>query len=506
MSTTQASPSPSLRSSFARTLRIPEDLVPAAATLCALIALRFVVAGLTPLSSDEAYYWLWSRHFSAGYLDHPPAIAWLIRLGTLFFGDTSFGVRFGTVLASALATLFVWRTAAVLGDERLGARAALFFNLTLMVGVEMLAATPDAPALLAASAFLYALVRVRSSGDGRWWLAVGVAGGVALLSKFTAFFLAGGVLLWLVADPQARRWFRSPWPYAGAALALLIDVPNLLWNATHGWATFAFQFARVDAGQFTFRFLLEFLAAQIGLCTPFIFILGAVGIAKTSRDASWRVIASLLWPGIAYFVVHSLHDRVQANWPSFLFPMFAVAAALAECDAVAGTANRFLRFSARATVPVAAVMLAFVYAQALFGVFPVGRSDPLSRLLAVGLEEVTAKVDAQATSLHAQGLITTDYASAAWFGFYSRSRVPVVAANEDERWTYAPEADRALLSSPLLYIAEMRYDRHAFLAAHFASVEPLGEIDRRRGNIVIARYALYRVAGLKGAPFGHVLP
>jgi 4-amino-4-deoxy-L-arabinose transferase-like glycosyltransferase len=504
MSASQAPASPTLRSRFARASQIPEDLVPAAAALCALVALRFAVAGLTPLSSDEAYYWLWSRHFSAGYLDHPPAIAWLIRLGTLFFGDTSFGVRFGTVLASALATLFVWRTAVVLGDERLGVRAALFFNLTLMVGVEMLAATPDAPALLAASAFLYALVRVKSSVDGRWWLAVGVAGGVALLSKFTAFFLAGGVLLWLVADPEARRWLRSPWPYAGAVLALIIDAPNLWWNATHGWATFAFQFARVDAGQFTLRFLLEFLAAQIGLCTPFIFVLGVVGIAKTSRNASWRVIAALLWPGIAYFIVHSLHDRVQANWPSFLFPMLAAAAALAERDAV--TANRFLRFSARAAVPVAAVLLALVYAQALFGIFPIGRSDPLSRLLAVGLGEVTDKVDAQATSFHARGLITTDYASAAWFGFYSRAHLPVVATNEDERWTYAPKADRALLSAPLLYIAEKRYDRHALLAAHFSSVEPLGEIDRRRGNVVIARYTLYRVAGLKGAPFGYVLP
>jgi 4-amino-4-deoxy-L-arabinose transferase-like glycosyltransferase len=61
-----------------------------------LIALRFVAAAVLPLSADEAYYWLWSRHLSAGYFDHPPAIAWCIRFGTLLFGDTSFGVRFVT--------------------------------------------------------------------------------------------------------------------------------------------------------------------------------------------------------------------------------------------------------------------------------------------------------------------------------------------------------------------------------------------------------------------------
>ena len=59
---------------------------------CCLV-LRAVLAALLPLSADEAYYWLWSRHLAAGYFDHPPAIAWLIRAGTSLFGDTPLGVR-----------------------------------------------------------------------------------------------------------------------------------------------------------------------------------------------------------------------------------------------------------------------------------------------------------------------------------------------------------------------------------------------------------------------------
>ena len=63
-----------------------------------LLLLRLVVAGMLPLSADEAYYWLWSRHLAAGYYDHPPAIAFLIRAGTALFGDTAFGVRLFAVL------------------------------------------------------------------------------------------------------------------------------------------------------------------------------------------------------------------------------------------------------------------------------------------------------------------------------------------------------------------------------------------------------------------------
>ena len=50
-----------------------------------------MAGALLPLSADEAYYWLWSRHLAAGYYDHPPAIAFVIRAGTLLFGDTPFG-------------------------------------------------------------------------------------------------------------------------------------------------------------------------------------------------------------------------------------------------------------------------------------------------------------------------------------------------------------------------------------------------------------------------------
>jgi 4-amino-4-deoxy-L-arabinose transferase-like glycosyltransferase len=478
-------------------------LRPYVAALALLIILRFVLAGVVPLSADEAYYWMWSRHLGPGYLDHPPAIAWMTRLGTLFFGDTSFGVRFGPVLASALATIFVVRAAEDLtGDLYLAALSALFFNLTLMVGVEMLAATPDAPALLASSALLWAVARLQATGNGRWWLAVGAIGGLALLSKFTAFFLAGGVFLWLIVERDARRWFASPWLYGGIVLALIVALPNLLWNAQHDFATYRFQFARVTEGHFTLRYLGEFLLAQLGLCSPFIFALGVTGIVRSARATGNRLLACLLAPAIAYFFIHALHDRVQANWPSFLFPMFAITAALAIRDAN----SAFLGFSRRAAIPVAAVMLALVYAQALFGIIPLGRADPLSRLLAVGFDGVVSKVGQASADVHAKGILVTDYESAAWFSFYNRTRTPIIDVLEPHRWGWATPADRALLGGPLVYVAEAKSDKNETLRALFRTVVPLGEVDRMRGRRVIARYRLYRVSQPTNETSGWMLP
>ena len=125
-----------------------------------------------PLSFDESYYWLWSKHLALGYYEHPALIALAIRAGTRIFGDTEFGVRFVPLTASLVASWAVWRSAAIwLSSERLGASACLLFNATLMVAAETMGATPDALLIAAASLLLWTVAKLDSTQDGRWWLA-----------------------------------------------------------------------------------------------------------------------------------------------------------------------------------------------------------------------------------------------------------------------------------------------------------------------------------------------
>ncbi|MBL6853982.1 MAG: glycosyltransferase family 39 protein [Alphaproteobacteria bacterium] len=477
------------------------------AAIAALTIVRLIAAAVLPLSADEAYYWLWSRHLAAGYYDHPPAIAWIIRAGTLAFGATPLGVRIGGIVLSVIATVLVWRTGAILlRDGNQGARAALFFNLTLMISVETLAATPDAPAVAAAAAVLFALAKVWETGRGIWWLGVGVAAGLSLLSKYTGFFLGAGIAIWLLLSTDARRWLLTPWPWLGAMLAAAIFAPNLVWNAQHGWTTFVFQFGRIASGSFTLRFLFEFLGSQLLLASPFLFALAALSLAFEARDRNSAIflLAAIVFPSALYFLIHSLHDRIQGNWPAFLYPALAVAAAegFARDDWKGWTAPVW-RVSRAAAVPVAAALLIAVYTQALFGVIPFGRSDPLARLLAVGMDDVAAGIDANAAKHHARALLTTDYATTAWLKFY-RPDAEVVHIGEDYRYPEAPAPSRALFASPALYVVELRLDKHALIARHFSHVTEIARIDRRRRGIPIAHYVLYEVAGPMGVPAGRM--
>ena len=109
-----------------------------ALTVVTLVLVRLVAAAWTPLTFDEAYYWIWSKHLALGYYDHPPGAALVIRLGTMIAGDTELGVRLISILLALPMSFAVFRTAEILfGGKRIAANATILLNVTLMAAVEI---------------------------------------------------------------------------------------------------------------------------------------------------------------------------------------------------------------------------------------------------------------------------------------------------------------------------------------------------------------------------------
>lgn len=459
----------------------------------ALIALRLAMAAILPLSADEAYYWLWSKHLAAGYYDHPPGIAFAIRAGTWALGDTALGVRLVGVLLSGLASWFIWRTARlILNDEMRAALAALLFNLTLMIGVELLAATPDSLSLTATSGFLFFLAKAEASGDGRWWLGAGVLGGLGLLAKYSGLFVGLGALLWLLAAPSGRRFLKTPWPWIGALLALLIFLPNLWWQEDHHWMTFAFQFGRISGGHLSLRYLLEFLGAELGLATPFIFILIIFGMVRAHHPGDPRfLLLALTAPALAYFLIHATHDRVQGNWPSFLFPMLAILAA-------DGFWHDRRKLVSRLAMPLAAFILLLAYLQAATGFLPL-KADPLSRLLGVGMRGAGQDLAAVKKQTGAAAVLASDYEMTSWLRFYA-PEIRLVAVDQPDRYLSAPHGSLNL--GPLLYVADRAPDKNVL--ANFRVARRLSDLVRTRRGHEISRYSVWYLKAPKTAMKGRM--
>src|SRR5688500_8263523 len=137
------------------------------ALVVAMMAVRLVVAGTIGLVPDEMYYWLWSKNLALSYFDHPPAVAYFIRLSTAVGGDGPLGLRWLAVVLSGLLSAGVYRLALrCYADRRLALAAAALLQATLFIGFGSIFVTPDTTLVLFWLLALLAAAEVQRTGRG----------------------------------------------------------------------------------------------------------------------------------------------------------------------------------------------------------------------------------------------------------------------------------------------------------------------------------------------------
>lgn len=477
--------------------------------ILALTILKVAVAANTPLAFDEALYWRYSRHLAPGYIDHPFINPLMIKAGVALFGDTPLGVRFFAVLSALPATWAVWRAAAELfRDEQLAANAAIYFNLTVTMLAGSIVATSDEPVVAASAFILLFAVKLYRTGGGIWWLALGAAFGLGLCSKYTTVFFTPGLAVWLAFAPGQRRWFLSPWPWAGIAIASVLFAPVLWWNAEHEWASFFYQSGRFEVRGWTFRYVLELLGDMALLLGPPVLVLAAIGAGRAlgRRDhdrAAVLLPLSLASPILIYFAVHALHQRVQGNWPEPAYPALTVIAAWTthRLAGEAGGGAKVARWAAASVVPFGLIAAMLIYTEAPFGWLPLGAKDPRARVLGVGWPAVAAELEGMRSRTGLREILTTDYPLASWTAFYLPEHGGVDQITQRVRWSAEPPVPAQRFERGALYICGAPCDRLGLVAARFSSVDFVGSIKRLNRRAVTATYSVYALRGPHGPVF-----
>ncbi len=465
-------------------------MLPFALALAALTALRLLVAAITPISPDEAYYWVWSQAPAPGYLDHPFMVALWIRLGTALCGDGALGIRLLAPFAAALGSVLILDAARRLGAGR-GYAAALLLNATLLFGAGGILMTPDTPLILFWIATLWAMARIVAGGSPWWWIMAGVAAGLALDSKYTAALLLAGIGLWLLLLPAGRRWLRDPRPWLGLVLALLLFLPVILWNADHHWASFLKQGGRT--GDFhparAAQFLGELVAGQLGLATPLVFVLCVLGVVAAARLAVMRrdpaagLLAALgLLPALV-FIQHALGDRVQANWPEVVYPAAVIAAAMLPVT------QRWLK----PALAVGFALTLVIYVQAIASPIPIGGvSDPTIRMLG-GWNRLSEAVAAQARQAGARFVAVDEYGLGSELALRLPAGLPVIA--DDPRWLLfnLQRLDGSLAPGETGLLVRTTRRHTPPDTTPWASITDIGELGRGRWGRIGETYRLYIV-------------
>ncbi|MCX5769407.1 MAG: glycosyltransferase family 39 protein, partial [Candidatus Hydrogenedentes bacterium] len=275
---------------------------------------------------DELYFIVCGNRPAWGYVDHPPFVPMLARLATDLMGVNLFALRFFPALVLGVCCVLTGWLARRLGSGRFGEfLAALSFVFT--------------PMFLRTGAFLnipcfeilfwlviaHLLVTLCRCDDARWWLAVGAVAGLALLNKHTTLFLGSGIAAGIILT-RRRKDLLTPWPYAGAAIAFLVFLPNLLWQIHHDWATLEFV-RNLNATEMQDTPRPLFVVGQFILMNVFNAVVWIAGLVFFLKSAPGRPYRILGWIYLTVFVI-MLTFKAKVYYLAPAYPMLLAGGAV----------------------------------------------------------------------------------------------------------------------------------------------------------------------------------
>lgn len=318
---------------------------------------------------DELQFLSDARHLDWGFVAYPPFTPFIERVAVSIFGLSLIGLRLFSVIAQAVVVAVSGLMARDLGGNRLAQIAT-----ALSVGLSGLPLFEATEFQYTSFSFLWWIlvcwftIQLLKTADPRWWIGIGTAIGMGLMTKYSLVFFVAGLLVGLALSP-ARRYFGSRWFWGGVLIALVIFSPNILWLVRHDFISYHFLQhihardvgeGRAD-GYWTLQLLLDANPVAIPLCL--------LGLIAFLRDSRYRMLAWMyIVPVLVFWVNKGRFYYVAEAYPV----MIAMGAAEAE-QWLAQRSPVFRR--ALAAVYFAGVLAAGALAAALL--VPIATSGPL---------------------------------------------------------------------------------------------------------------------------------
>ena len=269
---------------------------------------------------DEAYYFSWSEFLSSGYIDHPPAIAYIIKLSRIIF-DGNLRIRGLNLLLSFATLIFLYYSIKILNREYYGALIISALSPIFITGSVI--STPDTPLIFFISAYIYfSLKNLIDSIRISVSIISGIMLGLALLSKYTAFsiYISLLVLYFLFKN---RPHLRMHIVIIPLITSFVVYLPNLIYNINNGYQSYIFQLAHATSSP-SFepsKTFLPFLLSQIFIFSPFAMVIFISRLFKRDEDRKeikhFLVIISVV--PFLILIPLSLFKHIEPNWTALSF-------------------------------------------------------------------------------------------------------------------------------------------------------------------------------------------
>jgi 4-amino-4-deoxy-L-arabinose transferase-like glycosyltransferase len=304
------------------------------------------------INADLGEMMVWAHEPALGYPKHPPLCAYVVRLWFAIFpqSDWAFLLLAGLTLAAGLYLAFELCGLWLEGEKR----AAAPFLLAVIPFYNFLGLKFDQNSLLIPLWALAMLAFMRSLETRSivWSVVLALAAAAAMLTKYWSIFLLAAILVALLFDQRRNVWLRSPAPWIGAAVFLMLTVPHLIWLVENHFPPLHWVGERRTAASlFDFlRSLSEYSFGTLGYIAPAIVVVAL--IVKPSGAAvrdSWFVVTPARRPATLLFwtplllpiaVAIAKHTNLLSVWnePSVgLLPVMMLASPLIAVSRLAAT-------------------------------------------------------------------------------------------------------------------------------------------------------------------------
>ncbi len=303
---------------------------------------------------DEFYYLACARRPALGYVDHPPLAPLVLAVVRAIAGESLLAIRVVPALCAGATAYLTGLLAHQLGGGRFAiCLAPICVAAMPFVGVVSTFFSMNAIELVLWAGALLVLARIADGASPKTWLVFGLIVGLGFLNKHTIVLLIAGVGIGVLATPM-RRHLRTPWPWLGAALALLLIAPNLLWQIANAWPSLEF-YRQATALKNMPTSPLGVLVNTLLLFHPLLVLIwgaGAVALVISPRFRKFRAL------GVAFWVLLALIMAARTSRSDRIAPVSVVAFAAGAVLWEQWLRSRGARAALTAAVVIAGALLA----------------------------------------------------------------------------------------------------------------------------------------------------
>lgn len=283
--------------------------------LLILVIINILQSYFTPLNSDEAYYWMYSKYPSWGYFDHPPMIAMMIKAGYALIAS-KLGLRLMVIAANLISLVLIWN---LLDSNFRKSKANVLFFFLLVCSLPVInmygfIATPDSPLVFFEVLILFLYKRFSEKNNWKYTLLLGISMAAIMYSKYHGALL---IILIILSD---LKLLRNPKFYFAGIFALILFIPHVYWQVSNDFPSLRYHLVDRVSG-FKISEVPEYLMNTLIIQNPLVLPAAVILLIRRKTFDRFERTLVFIFTGIfIFFLFSSFRYHVEPHWTALMTP------------------------------------------------------------------------------------------------------------------------------------------------------------------------------------------